>query len=51
MFSGKNKERREGAAFKAPFSAKAGALRRPFAGPDGANNGCRLAKPCWKARF
>ena len=37
-FGGKNKQRRRGGVFR-PFSAKAWALRRPFAGPDCANNG------------
>jgi hypothetical protein len=44
MFSGQKQTAPRGAAFDVPFSAKAGAVRRPFAGPDGANGGYRLAQ-------
>ena len=42
-FRGKNEERRKGGV-QGPFSAKAGALRRPFTGPVCANNGRALAQ-------
>src|SRR2546429_845330 len=43
LFSGQNKQRRKGGV-RSPCSHKAGAVRRPFAGPVCANNGRALAQ-------